>query len=337
MHSIGGVAGDRSTMVVVPIIASLGILIPKTVTRAISSASGTADAMEVLAPVSLTTLQIKKVVEKAGGCIAWGGAVDLAVADDKLIKIRNPLRLDPEGLVVSSILAKKKAEGVKHVLIDVPLGRGAKVEDIEKARFLAQNFKNIGGHLGLDIHCIISDGATPLIRTIGPALEAKTVIETLRGKGSPALAEKACIIAGMLVSMVDGVSEEKGIEIAKRQLKSGKALKKMREIIDAQGGDPEVKAEEIEIGAVTKSFYTAEECTVSHVDNRNLAMISRALGAPANKKAGVILACGRGEKLKRGQELFKLVTTDKAKLDFAECRLDSFPLVQMKQVILEKI
>ncbi|MCX6767516.1 MAG: thymidine phosphorylase [Candidatus Micrarchaeota archaeon] len=337
MHSIGGVAGDRSTMLVVPIIASAGILIPKTVTRAISSASGTADAMEVLAPVSLTTPEIKKVVENTGGCIVWGGAVDLAVADDRLIKIRNPLRLDPEGLVLSSILAKKKAEGVRHVLIDVPLGRGAKVEDMDKARFLAQNFKNIGSHLGLNVKCIISDGATPLLRTVGPALEARAVLEILKGGGGAALAEKSCIIAGMLISMADGVSEEKGIELAKRQLGSGKALKKMREIISAQGGNPDVKPEEIEIGGVTKSFYAAEDCTVSHVDNRNLAMISRALGAPVNKKAGVILACERGDRLKRGRELFRLVTTDKAKLDFAECRLAQFPLIQMKQIILDKI
>ncbi len=337
MHSIGGVAGDRVTMLIVPILASLGIVIPKTVTKAISSASGTADAMEVLAPVALTAEQIRRVVEKTSGCIAWGGAVDLAVADDKLIRIRNPLRLDPEGLVLSSILAKKKAEGVQHVLVDIPIGRGAKVEDVDKARFLAQNFKNIGKHLDLNVNCIISDGANPLIKTIGPALEAKTVLETLGGKGSLLLAEKACLMAGILVSMIKGVTQEQGHELAKKQLRTGKAEKKMREIIGAQGGDPSIKAKDIEVGDVVHSVYAEEDGMVAHVDNRNVALICRALGAPVNKKAGIILGFSRGDKVKEGDELFKLVTTEKIKLDYALKQLKEFPVMHMKEIIIEQV
>ncbi len=119
-HSIGGVSGDRSSMLIVPIIASLGLLIPKTCTKAISSASATADAMEVLARVDLSLVEAKKVVDKTNGCLIWGGGVDIAAADDKLIKIRNPLHLDPKPLLLSSILAKKKAEGAEFVLLDIP-------------------------------------------------------------------------------------------------------------------------------------------------------------------------------------------------------------------------
>ncbi|MBI4406300.1 thymidine phosphorylase, partial [Candidatus Micrarchaeota archaeon] len=140
-HSIGGVAGDRTSMVLVPLLASLGITIPKTCTRAISSAAGTADVMEVLCPVSLSLPEIKNVVKKVGGCLVWGGAVNMAVADDKLIKIRNPMHLDPKSLLLASILAKKKAEGATHVLLDIPIGRGAKILELETARTLAQDFK----------------------------------------------------------------------------------------------------------------------------------------------------------------------------------------------------
>lgn len=337
MHSIGGVAGDRSTMLVVPIIASLGITIPKTVTKAISSASGTADTMEVLAPVALTKEQIQRVVNDTNGCIAWGGAVDLAVADDRLIKIRHPLRLDPEGLVVSSILAKKKAEGVKHVLIDIPLGRGAKVENLEHARHLAQSFKTIGFHLGLNVNCIISDGSNPMLDAVGPALEARSVLEALECKGHEALREKSILIAGMLLEMCLGMEKGKAQETARKQLKSGKALKKLREIVKAQGGDPEVKPSKIAIGDVQQSFKAEESGTIAHVDNKEVAHVARSLGAPTNKKAGVMLFAARGDKVKAGQELFRLVTTDKAKMAYALRQLKDHPFMHMKELIIEQV
>jgi AMP phosphorylase len=337
MHSIGGVSGDRTTMLVVPLLASLGVTIPKTVTKAISSASGTADTMEVFAPVALTREKIQEVVNKTDGCIAWGGAVDLAVADDKLIRIRNPLRLDPEGLVLSSILAKKKAEGVKHVLIDIPFGRGAKVDNLDKARTLAQSFKSIGGHLDMNMACIISDGSNPLLDSVGPALEARAVLEALECKGHEALREKSAIIAGTLLHMCLGIPREKGIEMARKQLQNGKALKKMREIIKAQGGDPNIKASQIAIGDLQQSFKAEETGMIAHVDNKNVAHIARALGAPSNKKAGIMLFAVRGDKVKRGQELFRLVTTDKAHMNYALRELNEYPFMHMKELVIEEV
>ncbi|MFH0834961.1 MAG: thymidine phosphorylase, partial [Candidatus Micrarchaeota archaeon] len=287
-HSIGGVAGDRCSMLVVPIIASLGLTIPKTCTRAISSASGSADAMEVIAPVELQLKDAERVVDKTGGCLIWGGAINLAAADDKLIKIRNPLRLDPKPLLLSSILAKKKAEGAQYVLLDLPVGRGAKLASIEEARDLAKDFEALGRYLGMQISCSITDGSEPLMDTIGPALEARTVLQTLYGGGSAALADKACVMSGVLLSMVRGITREEGARIAKQQMVSGRALAKFKEIAAAQGGNPDLKPEDIKVGKYVQLVKSKETGKVAHIDNRCVSRVCRALGAPSDKQAGML-------------------------------------------------
>ena len=137
-HCIGGVPGNRTTMIVVPIIASLGLYIPKTSSRAITAPSGTADTMEVLAPVSMTLDKIKQVIKKTHGCIAWGGALNMAPADDKIIKVEKPLSLETYDKMIVSIMAKHVAVGADYLLIDIPYGPTAKVHDIRTARKLAK-------------------------------------------------------------------------------------------------------------------------------------------------------------------------------------------------------
>ncbi|MDD5163235.1 MAG: thymidine phosphorylase [Candidatus ainarchaeum sp.] len=189
-HSIGGVNG-RTTMVLVPIVAALGCVIPKTSSRSITSAAGTADAMEVLADVSLPISRIKKITEKTGGVIAWGGAVDLAPADDKIIRIEHPLSLDPEGQVIASVLAKKASVGAKFVVIDLPTGQGAKVSTREKAEALSKKFVEIGKKLGMKVECIITNANEPCGNYFGAALEAKNDLEMLEGKNFDRVAEKS--------------------------------------------------------------------------------------------------------------------------------------------------
>ncbi len=336
-HSIGGVAGDRVSMLIVPIIASLGLTIPKTATRAISSASGTADAMEVLAPVSLSVSQAERVVEKTGGCLIWGGALNIAAADDKLIKIRNPLRLDPEPLLLSSILAKKKAEGAQYVLLDIPVGFGAKVERIDKARELAQSFEALGKHLGMEVQVVITEGSEPLINSIGPALEAREVLLALSGKGSESLVEKACLMAGVLLSSVKGFTRSEGYKIAKYQIASGKALEKFRDIIDAQGGNPQVRPEDVEIGEFSETIKSVEEGRVAHIDNRLVSRVCRALGAPVDKKAGMVLKVSKGQRVSAGDELFELHASSKEKLALGLDVAKKFKVVEIERVILEVV
>jgi AMP phosphorylase len=226
-HSVGGIAGDKTTLLVVPIVAAAGLTIPKTSSRAITGAAGTADRAEVLMPVSLSIEEMKRIVEKTNGCIAWGGALHLAPADDIFIQAEYPLTIDP--LLLPSIMAKKKAVGSNFLVIDIPTGRGAKMKTIGEANLLAKDFIELGKRLGIKTECAISDGEQPLGFAVGPALEAKEALEVLmRRKKVEDLIDKAAHLAGILFEMT---GRKKGYELALEILNSGKAEKKMREII----------------------------------------------------------------------------------------------------------
>lgn len=148
-HCVGGLPGNRTTLVVVPIVAALGLTMPKTSSRAITSPAGTADTMETLAPVNLDIATMRKVVEREGGCIVWGGSVQLSPADDVLIRVERPLDLDSEGQLVASVLSKKAAAGSNHVVIDIPVGPTAKVRSDDAAKTLGQrlSLEEVSGHL----------------------------------------------------------------------------------------------------------------------------------------------------------------------------------------------
>ena len=143
-HCVGGVVGNRTTMLIVPMIACTDLYIPKTSSRSITSPSGTADTFEVLTDVEIEIEEMRKIVLKAHGAIVWGGGMNLAPVDDRLIKIRHPLSLDPEGMLLASILGKKKCVGAENVIIDIPVGRGAKIPYMEKAQQLGDHFIKIG-------------------------------------------------------------------------------------------------------------------------------------------------------------------------------------------------
>ncbi|MFQ5405988.1 MAG: thymidine phosphorylase [Candidatus Micrarchaeia archaeon] len=336
-HSIGGVAGDRVSMLIVPLLGSFGIIVPKTATRAISSASGTADAMEVFCRVDLSKKEVEKAVKKVGCCLVWGGGVNMATADDKLIRVRHPLRLDPPGLLLSSILAKKKAEGARFVLLDLPYGQGAKLETLKDARALAKEFKELGSKLDLEIMSIVTDGSVPAMPFIGPALEARAVLQVLQGIGPEPLAEKASVMAGLILEKTGHARKGAGYELAKKQLKSGKALEKFREMVKAQGGNPDVAPEDIKIGKLRYIVKAPFDGKVAHVDNKSIFKAARALGAPADKASGIILRASKGQRVKKGQVLFELVSNSQSAIDYTVSRKKEYSIVQLKKIIVDVI
>ncbi|MEM2969739.1 MAG: thymidine phosphorylase, partial [Candidatus Bathyarchaeia archaeon] len=173
-HSIGGVPGDKTTLLVVPIVAAAGLTIPKSSSRAITSAAGTADRVEVLMPVNLELKEMQRVVEKTNGCMVWGGTLNLAPADDIFIRVENPLSIDP--LLLPSIMSKKKAVGANLMVLDIPTGRGTKVKTIGEADLLAKDFMELGRRLDIKVQCAVTYGEQPIGHTIGPALEAREAL-----------------------------------------------------------------------------------------------------------------------------------------------------------------
>ena len=336
-HCVGGVAGNRTTMVVVPIIAAAGLYIPKTSSRSITSAAGTADTMETLCSVSLPIDEMREIVQKSKGCIVWGGALRLASADDKLIKIRNPLSLDPEGVMLASILAKKKSVGAEYVVIDIPIGRGVKLANQADAKRLADQFISIGKRLGMKIEVLITDGSEPIGVGIGPALECADVIEVLNNTGPADLREKSCRLAGEILEMTGKMKKGAGFDAAEAILNSGKAIAKFQEIVELQGGKKGIKLSDVPVAKYRHVVAAEANGRVFHIDNRMLSKIARAAGAPNDKVAGVKLLCERGDKVRVGDPLFEIHSDSETKLDFAIKALAGWEGVELEKSVLSKV
>src|SRR3989338_8460066 len=217
-HSIGGVAGNRTTPIVVSICASLGITMPKTSSRAITSAAGTADVIETLANVNFPVSKLKEIVKKTGACLAWGGSLGLAPVDDKLIRVERLLSLDPESQLIASIIAKKIAVGGKYVLIDIPYGKYAKV-DKKGAVQLKKKFIQVGKHLKLKIKVVLTDGSQPIGNGIGPVLEMQDVIRVLKRENSPKdLEAKSIYLAAKILEDLSMAKKGEGEGMAREAL-----------------------------------------------------------------------------------------------------------------------
>ncbi|WP_276274914.1 AMP phosphorylase [Haladaptatus sp. QDMS2] len=307
-HSIGGVAGNRITPIVVSIVAAAGIKIPKTSSRAITSPAGTADTMAVFCPVEFTLAEIQQIVEQVGGCLIWGGGVNLSPVDDKIIRVETPLSLDPPGQIIASVLSKKKSAGSTHVVIDIPYGEGAKVRDLPNARELAEDFKRVGEHLGLTVECTITSGSAPIGRGIGPVLEARDVLAVLDGGGPKELRLKSLRIAEILLGCCTSDAN------ASTLLESGAALAKFREIVAAQGGDPDVTIADLVPGGETVEVRADRAGVVTHIDNALVSELARRAGAPKDAGAGLYLNCTVGEHVEVGHPLFTIHAEHEAKL-----------------------
>jgi AMP phosphorylase len=311
-HSIGGVPGDKTTLLVVPIVAAAGFVIPKTSSRAITSPAGTADRVEVLCPVNLAMEEIERVVNKTNACLAWGGALDLAPADDLFIQVEYPLSIDP--LLFPSIISKKKAIGAEYVVIDIPTGRGAKIKTVGKAHSSARDFIELGKRLNMHIQCAVTFGDQPVGFAVGPALEAREALLALKGNGPFDLVNKATELAGILLDMMN-VND--GKDAARTLLKSGKAEKKFREIIAAQGGNPEVTADDIKVGDKTTHFVSNIGSRVVWINNLAVAQIAREAGAPREKGAGVLLRAKLGDQVKKDDPLLTIYSGTNQRLEAA--------------------
>jgi len=327
-HSIGGIPGNRITPIIISIVASCGVIIPKTSSRAITSAAGTADTMEVLAPVGFNSKEIKKIVKKTNGCLIWGGALRLAPADDRFIEITRRLGREPYSKMVVSIMSKQVATGINRLVIDMPVGPTAKIHDPKEIRFVKNLFLYLSKRFKMKTKIIVSKTMGPIGRGIGPCLEARDVMRVLQQKEKRPkdLEKKAILLSGHLLELAGKVKKGNGQKMALESLESGKALKKMREIIKAQGGNSNIDSEEINLGKVSWELKSSKEGLIKSIDNKNLNKICRLLGSPSTKQAGVYLDKTIGEKVKRKEALCTFYTNSSQRLVLAKHALQKLGL-----------
>ncbi len=338
-HSIGGVPGTRTTLIVVPIVAAAGFMIPKSSSRAITTPGGTADDMEVIAPVTLTKEQIYKVVKETNGCIVWGGSVDMAPADDELIKVEAPLLFESYDKILVSIMAKKVAFGSTHVVIDLPWGKTVKLHRLEDARLLARKFEILAKKFHIKIKCLIHKTNEPVGQGIGPSLETRDALMVLeQTKDRPLdLEMRALHLAGTLLDLClpdapkqiqDMVEKnyKNGTGWATFLLHNGKAFDKMQEIVRAQGGKVPIRSTHIKPGIHTAAIHAHKNGTISEINSYNLTAIAKILGAPHHKGAGIYLHKKIGEHVKKDEILYTLYSENMYNLKEAKDTLPGVPI-----------
>lgn len=314
-HCIGGVPGNRTTMIVMPIVAAHGMLIPKTSSRAITSPAGTADTMEVMARVKLEPEHLREIVRRERGCLAWGGTARLAPADDVLIAVERPLSLDSPGQLVASILAKKAAAGSTHLLVDIPMGPTAKIRHQNEALRLRKLFEYVGDSLGMHLEVVLTDGRQPVGRGVGPVLEVRDVLQVLNNdpRAPVDLREKALLLAGQILEFDPVVRGGSGVALARQILDSGAAAAKLQAVIDAQGRNPNRPA----LGHLRHEVPSPVDGRVTSIDNFQIARIARLAGAPLDKGAGVELNKKLRDPVMQGETLYAIYSEFPADFRFA--------------------
>jgi thymidine phosphorylase len=323
-HCVGGLPGNRTSMIVVPIAGACGLTIPKTSSRAITSPAGTADAMETVAPVDLDLPAMRRVVEREGACIVWGGRVRLSPADDVIISVERPLDFDSPAQLVASILSKKAAAGSTHVIIDMPIGPTAKVRSPAAADVLESLLREVGEAIGLSLRVRRTEGTQPVGRGIGPALEARDVLRVLRrtSDAPPDLRERALTLAGDVLEIGGVATPGGGIAIATESLQNGGALEKFEAICNAQGGMREPAM------APFHHVVTATQSgRVSGIDNRRLARLAKLAGAPRAPTAGVEFHARLGAAVQQDEPLLTIHAESPGELDYARSYLTANPQV----------
>ncbi|MDN7012392.1 AMP phosphorylase [Methanoculleus sp. FWC-SCC3] len=337
-HSIGGVPGNKITLLIAPIIAASGLFIPKTSSRAITGAGGTADLMEVLAPVSFPAIEVQQMTEKVGGAIVWGGATNIAPADDKIITYEYPLRIDARGQMIASVMAKKFAVGADLVVIDIPVGQNTKIATAQEGRKLAREFIDLGERLGMRVECALSYGESLVGHTIGPNLEVREALAVLEGATEPnSLIQKSLSLAGIALEMAGKAGPGQGAQAAADILRSGKALEKMQQIIEIQGGDPNVKAEDIVPGEYGFDVNAPQDGYVIELNNSALVTLARLAGSPYDHGAGLDIHAKKGTRVKKGDPIFTIYAEREWRLERAiEVGRTLMPVL-VEGMVLERI
>jgi len=326
-HCIGGIPGNRTTPIVVSICAAKGLIFPKTSSRAITSAAGTADSIETIAKVEFSIKELKEIIKKTNACMVWGGSLGFVPADDDIITVERMIEIDPEAQLLASIMAKKLSVGSKYILIDIPCGKNAKVSR-KKALRIKGKFEELAKHFKKEIKVVMTDGNQPIGNGVGPALEMIDVISVLdqSKKGPKDLREKSLCLAGEIFELCGKSNKGRGYELAKETLESGEAFKKFKEIISAQQGN----INKARVGKFKKDILVKRHVRMASINNKLINELARVAGCPVDKFSGVYLHGHVGSHFKKGERLITIYSDSEARLKEAvRCYLRNKP-IQLK-------
>ena len=315
-HCIGGVPGNETTMILIPLIASLGIKIPKNFSKSITSPAATGECVNVLMNINFNKEGIENLVEKLNCCLVRGGGLDLAPADDKLIKVQYPLSMQSRAKVVSSIMAKKYAMGVTHSLIDIPVGPTAKVSSMKEAKDWKKKFEYVGKKLWMKMSVQITEANEVIGNGVGAVMQVREVLRILQQHPDRAmdLENKVIFLATKIIEEVGLAKGKEAVKLATHQLVSWAAWEKMQEIIKAQGGNPEVNSEALPLGKHTFDIIAEKDWMLKMIDLHDINAVCRKLGCPVIDQAGLYLYKKTGDKIKKGEVICKLYAQDEVKL-----------------------
>jgi len=310
-HSIGGIPGNRTTPLVVAICAAGGLIMPKSSSRAITTAAGTADVIETIAKVEFSMKELKKIVKKTGACLIWGGSLEIVPADEKIISIEKMLNIDPESQLLASIMSKKLALGANYILIDIPYGKTAKV-DKKKGEELKKKFEYLGKYFKKKIQVVLTKGDEPIGNGVGPVLEIFDILKILKRSENRALdlEKKSVFLSGKLFELTGKAEKGKGEKMALEILNSGRALKKFSEIIKAQGGT----VDHLKPAKFKKNILANKNGAIKEIDNKKINSLARIAGSPLDKAAGLYLYKHVGEKIKKGEKILTIYSESKSRL-----------------------
>lgn len=333
-HSVGGIAGTRTTMIIIPIIAAAGFKIPKISSRAITTPAGTADVMEAIANVEFTPKQITKIVNEVGGCIAWNGKLGIAPADDIIIRVEEPLSFESFDKIIISVMAKKVAASTTHLVLDIPVGKTAKIHRFTDGEEVAKKFKNLANHFGIKVVCDVNEALEPAGRGIGPVLEVRDVLYVLEQKTDRPLRleAKSLRLAGQLLDLCykEKKISKHGEDEAKKILESGKALEKFQEIVKAQGGVHKITSDSLTLAKNKFDYRSQISGKIKELNNHNLNTVAKILGAPNDKKAGIYLLKKLDHSVVKNEIIFTLYAEDKYLLKEAEATLKNLPIFKIE-------
>ncbi len=334
-HSLGGVPGNKITPIVVSIVAAAGIMIPKTSSRAISSACGTSDFVETFCDVEIDAESLKEITQEIGGVFSWGGSMNLAPVDDMVIKVEHPLGINLRAQMLASIMSKKLAMGATHLVVDIPTGAGTKVPTLEVAKQYAKDLMELGERIGIHVECAITYADQPVGYAVGPNLEARECISILEGNTHPcAVIEKACDCAGIILE-VAGIPN--GSAKAKEILASGEAYRKFMEIVVAQGGNPELKSDDLKPGKFSYELRSPKSGYVHSISNKDVVAIAKAAGSPSDKGAGIIFSKKKGQRVEEGEVLLTIYADNEAKLKRAKETAIKYQPMDIEGMLIKRV